>query len=332
VRILVTGGAGYIGSHTARHLHERGDDVVILDSLVTGHRGAVGDLPLVVGDIRDADLVESTVRQHAIEAVVHFAALKSVEASVYDPFGYFDVNVVGTMALARAAIDGGVRRLVFSSSCAVYGRPDTLPVDERGRLAPENPYGETKLAAERLLLSLEAATGLRTIALRYFNAAGAADDGSTGEDWSGAVNLIPSVLRVAAGRAAAVNVYGTDFPTPDGTAVRDYVHVLDLAEAHARALDHLAGGGGSNAVNIGTGRGASVREVIAAAEAVVGSPIPVVEAARRPGDPPAVWADARLASELLGWTSRRDLGAILRSAWGWHQGHPDGYAPVPAGA
>lgn len=332
MRILVTGGAGYIGSHTARHLRDRGDDVVVLDSLVTGHRAAVGDVPLIVGDIRDADLVEATVRDHRIEAVVHFAALKSVEASVYDPFGYFDVNVAGTMTLARGAIAGGVDRLVFSSSCAVYGRPDTLPVDESGRLAPENPYGETKLAAERLLASVEAATGMRTIALRYFNAAGAADDGSTGEDWAGAVNLIPSVLRVAAGREAAVHVFGTDFPTPDGTAIRDYVHVLDLAEAHARALDHLAGGGGSRAINIGTGDGSSVREVIAAAEAVVGRPIPVVEAARRAGDPPAVWADARLASELLGWTSRRDLEAILRSAWGWHQGHPDGYAPVGAGA
>ncbi len=332
MRILVTGGAGYIGSHTARHLEERGDEVVVLDSLVTGHRAAVGHLPLVVGDIRDADLVESTVRDRRIEAIVHFAALKSVEASVYDPFGYFDVNVAGTMSLARAAISGGADRLVFSSSCAVYGRPDRLPIDEGGGLAPENPYGETKLAAERLLHSLEAATGLRTIALRYFNAAGAADDGSTGEDWSGAVNLIPSVLRVAAGRDAAVHIFGTDFPTPDGTAIRDYVHVLDLAEAHAQALDHLAGGGAAAAINIGTGRGSSVREVIAAAEAVVGHAIPVVETGRRVGDPPAVWADARLASELLGWTARRDLGSILASAWRWHEAHPDGYAPVGAGA
>jgi UDP-glucose 4-epimerase len=332
VRILVTGGAGYIGSHTARHLARRGDDVVVLDSLLTGHRAAVGDLPLVVGDIRDAELVESTVRDHGIEAVVHFAGLKSVEASVRDPFGYFDVNVGGTMTLARAAIAGGVRSFVFSSSCAVYGQPDRLPIDEQGGFAPENPYGETKLAAERLLRSLEAGTRLRTVALRYFNAAGAADDGSTGEDWSGAVNLIPSVLRVAAGQEAAVRIFGTDFATPDGSAIRDYVHVLDLAEAHARALDHLAGGGDSVAVNIGTGRGSSVKEVIAAAVSVVGHPIPVVEAGRRPGDPPAVWADARLASELLGWTAQRDLGAILESAWGWHQSHPRGYEPVGARA
>lgn len=330
MRILVTGGAGYIGSHTARHLHARGDDVVVLDSLVTGHPAAVGELPLIVGDIRDGGLVESSVREHGIEAVVHFAALKSVEASVRDPFGYFDVNVGGTMTLARAAIAGGVKNLVFSSSCAVYGRPDRLPVDERGELAPENPYGETKLAAERLLRSLEAATGLRTVALRYFNAAGAADDGSTGEDWSGAVNLVPSVLRVAAGQAAALRIFGTDFPTPDGTAIRDYVHVLDLAEAHARAIDHLAARGGSITVNIGTGRGSSVREVIGAAAAVVGRPIPVIEAGRRPGDPPAVWADSRLASDLLGWTACRDLHAILESAWRWHQRHPRGYAPVGA--
>lgn len=331
MRILVTGGAGYIGSHTARHLAARGDDVVILDSLLSGHRGAVGDLPLIVGDIRDADLVESTVRDHRIESVVHFAGLKSVEASVSDPFGYFEVNVGGTMTLARAAITGGVRSFVFSSSCAVYGQPDRLPIDEKGALTPENPYGETKLATERLLRSLEAATGLRTVALRYFNAAGAADDGSTGEDWAGAVNLIPSVLRAAAGNEAFVRIFGTDFDTPDGTAIRDYVHVLDLAAAHARALDHLAGGGGSVAVNIGTGRGSSVREVITAAESVVGHPIAVLEEARRPGDPPAVWADARFASELLGWTAQRDLGAILESAWGWHSSHPRGYGPAGAG-
>jgi UDP-glucose-4-epimerase GalE len=332
VRILVTGGAGYIGSHTAHHLQARGDDVVVFDSLVTGHPAAVGGLPLIVGDIRDAGLVESSLREHGIEAVVHFAALKSVEASVCDPFGYFDVNVGGTMTLARAAIAAGVRQLVFSSSCAVYGQPDRLPVDEQGALAPENPYGETKLAAERLLRSLETATGLRTVSLRYFNAAGAADDGSTGEDWLGATNLIPCVLRVAARQDAMLRVFGTDFPTPDGTAIRDYVHVLDLAAAHARALDHLASGGRSIAVNIGTGRGSSVRDVIAAAETVVGRPIPVIEAGRRQGDPPAVWADSGLASELLGWTARRDLRAIVESAWAWHQSHPRGYASVESDA
>ena len=331
MRILVTGGAGYIGSHTAHLLRARGDEVVVLDSLVSGHRAAVGTSSLVVGDIRDGALVESIVRERRIEAVVHFAALKSVEASVSDPFGYYDVNVAGTMALALAAVAGGVDRFVFSSSCAVYGQPDRLPVDEAARIAPENPYGVTKLVAEHLLGTLEAATGLRTVALRYFNAAGAADDGTTGEDWSGAVNLIPSVLRVAAGRAPAVHVFGTDFPTPDGTAIRDYVHVLDLAEAHARALDHLSRGGASGAINIGTGRGSSVREVLAAAETAVGHPIPVVEAGRRVGDPPAVWADTRLATQRLGWTARHDLPAMLATAWRWHQAHPEGYAEAGAG-
>ncbi len=332
MRVLVTGGAGYIGSHTARHLRARGDDVVVLDSLATGHRAAVGDLPIVVGDIRDIELVESIVRERQIEAVVHFAALKSVEASVHDPFGYFDVNVAGTMALARAAIAGGVERFVFSSSCAIYGEPDRLPVDERCRVAPENPYGHTKLAAEGLLTSLEAASGMRTVALRYFNAAGASEDGSTGEDWSGAVNLVPSVLRVAAAREPVVRIFGTDFPTPDGTAIRDYVHVLDLAEAHARALDHLSAGGPSVTLNIGTGRGSSVREVIAAAEAIVGHRIPVVEAGRRAGDPPAVWADSRLAADIMGWTPRRDLKAMLETAWRWHQAHPEGHVRMRAGA
>ena len=331
MRVLVTGGAGYIGSHTAHLLRARGDDVVVLDSLATGHRAAVGDLPLVVGDIRDEALVASVVRERAIEAVIHFAALKSVEASVGDPFGYFDVNVTGTMTLARAAVAGGVDRMVFSSSCAVYGQPDRLPIDERCRVAPENPYGHTKLAAEGLLASLEAATGLRTVALRYFNAAGASQDGSSGEDWSGAVNLIPSVLRVAAGREAVVRVFGTDFPTPDGTAVRDDVHVSDLADAHARALDHLAAGGPSITVNVGTGRGWSVREVITAAEAVVGHPIPTVDAGRRPGDPPAVWADASRASETLGWTARQQLPAMLETAWRWHRSHPEGYVGMRAG-
>lgn len=331
MRILVTGGAGYIGSRTARLLHERGDAVVVIDSLVSGHPAAVDGIPLVVGDIRDVDLVESVVRAHRIEAVVHFAALKSVEASVHDPFGYYDVNVAGTMGLARAALAGGVDRLVFSSSCAVYGRPTSLPVDEDAVPTPENPYGETKLAAEGLLRSLAAGTGLRTVSLRYFNAAGAAEDGSHGEDWAGAVNLVPSVLRVAAGREPAVTIFGTDFPTADGTAIRDYVHVLDLAEAHARALDHLDDGGDALAVNIGTGRGSSVREVIAAAAAVVGHPIPVVEAGRRAGDPPAVWADTSRATDVLGWTARRDLRDMLATAWHWHQRHPDGYAPVGAG-
>lgn len=306
--------------------------MVVLDSLTSGHPAAVDGLPLVVGDIRDADLVESVVRAHRIEAVVHFAALKSVEASVLDPFAYFDVNVAGTMALARAALAGGVDRLVFSSSCAVYGRPADLPVGEDTPPAPENPYGETKLAAEGLLHSLGPGTGLRTVSLRYFNAAGAADDGSQGEDWSGAVNLVPSVLRVAAGREREVTIFGTDFPTPDGTAIRDYVHVLDLAEAHARALDHLASGGASLAVNIGTGRGSSVREVIAAASSVVGHAIPVVEAGRRAGDPPAVWADTSRATSVLGWTASRDLRQMLESAWRWHQRHPDGYPAVMAGA
>ncbi len=332
MRVLITGGAGYIGSHTANYLHARGDEVVVFDSLATGHRAAVGDLPLVVGDIRDADLVEATVRDRGIEAVVHFAALKSVEASLVDPFGYFDVNVAGTIALARAAIQGGVRRFVFSSSCAVYGQPERLPVDEHGRLAPENPYGHTKVAAEGFLASLETATGSRTVALRYFNAAGAAEDGSTGEDWSGAVNLIPTVLRVAAGRGPAVHVFGTDFDTPDGTAIRDYVHVLDLAEAHALALDYLAAAEPSIALNVGTGQGSSVREVIATAEAVVGHGIPVVEGVRRQGDPPAVWADPRLASSVVGWAARRDLRSMLETAWSWHTGHPDGHAAVPARA
>ncbi|HET8786889.1 MAG TPA: UDP-glucose 4-epimerase GalE [Candidatus Limnocylindrales bacterium] len=326
MRILVTGGAGYIGSLTARHLASTGHDPVVLDDLRSGHRAAVGGLPLVVGDVRDVDLVASTIERHAIDAVIHFAALKSVEDSVKDPGGYFENNVGGTLSVLRAMVRMNVRRIVFSSSCAVYGMPDTLPVTEASPIRPMNPYGESKALAERMLPWFEAAEGIRFAALRYFNAAGAAEDGSVGEDWTQAQNLIPVVLRTAARRQPTVRIFGTDHPTPDGTAIRDYIHVLDLAEAHRCALEAIERGDTSLTVNVGTGVGVSVREVLDIARRVTGEAVPAEEAPRRVGDPPAVWADTTQAGELLGWRATRDLKDIIASAWLWHSRHPDGYA------
>jgi UDP-glucose 4-epimerase len=325
MRILVTGGAGYIGSATARRFADGGHDVVILDDLRRGHRAAVGELPLVIGDVRDSALVADTLRRERIDAVIHFAALKSVEESVADPARYFDNNLGGTNAVLAAMARTDVRRFVFSSSCAVYGPPDRLPVDETAATQPINPYGESKLLSERLIPWFDSAHGIRSAVLRYFNAAGAADGGAHGEDWTDAPNLVPVVLQVAAGRRPVVHVFGTDHPTPDGTAIRDYVHVLDLASAHMRALEVIDETDASLTVNVGTGAGASVSEVIEAARRITRHPIPAVAAPRRAGDPPAIWADTDKAAQILGWRAERSLEDILTSAWRWHTTHPDGY-------
>jgi UDP-glucose 4-epimerase len=330
MRILVTGGAGYIGSTTARHLAARGHDVVALDDLRNGHRGALGGLPLVIGDVRDAAFVGTVLRDERIDAVIHFAAIKSVEASVADPGAYFDNNVGGTLSVLRAMAEQDVRRFVFSSSCAVYGPPDVLPVSESAALQPANAYGESKLLSERMLPWFQATHGLRVAVLRYFNAAGAALDGTGGEDWSDAANLIPIVLQVAAGRRPEVTIHGTDLPTPDGSAVRDYVHVEDLAAAHLRALEVIASSDDPITVNVGTGRGVSVLEVLEVARRITGAPIPAVPGPPRPGDPPAVWADTRRAATDLGWRATHDLEAIIDSAWRWHLSHPDGHTVAAA--
>jgi len=331
MRVLVTGGAGYIGSHTVSRLLTDGHAVAVLDSLAHGHAAAVPGVPLHVGDVRDGSLVRDILRQHRADAVIHFAASKSVGESVADPGRYFDVNVTGSLALLRAMAEAGVGRLVLSSTCAVYGTPDELPVAESSPVRPENPYGESKFLMERMAAWFEGPYGIRTVALRYFNAAGAALDGSNGEDWRRAENLIPVVMKVAAGHSPAVDVFGTDYPTPDGTAIRDYVHVLDLADAHTLALQHLVDGGASATVNLGTGRGASVLEVVEAARAATGRPIETRARPRRPGDPSAIWADGRLARDLLGWEPRYDLDAIVASAWRWHASHPDGHGPSSVG-
>lgn len=325
LRVLVTGGAGYIGSHTVEVLRAGGHVPVVLDSLVSGHRAAVPGFPLVVGDVGDRDLLDRTLREHRIDLVVHFAALKSVEASQRDPLGYFRTNVASTIVLLEAMAAAGVTMLVYSSSCAIYGTPATLPVDETAPLCPENPYGETKAAVERILGWMDGRSPLRSMRLRYFNAAGAAADGANGEDPRGAQNLVPIVMAAALGRGP-VTINGTDYDTPDGTPVRDYIHVVDLARAHALAVEHLAGGGKPQALNLGTGRGASVRDIVRAVERVSGRPIETIEGPRRPGDPPAVLADPGRAEAVLGWRARHDLEDIVDSAWRWHERHPDGFA------
>ena len=316
--VLVTGGAGYIGSHTVGALRSRGVDVVVLDTLELGHAAAVADTPLVVGDVADAALVIDTIERHGVDAVVHFAAYKNAGESVQDPGRYFVNNVAGSARLLDACRRAGVDRLVFSSSCAVYGTPVTAHVSEDAPVRPESPYGESKAMVERMLSWMDRCHGLRSVSLRYFNAAGAAMDGSRGEDWSVTLNLVPVAMKALLGRRGPLQVFGTDYPTSDGTAVRDYIHVDDLADAHVRALDHLAAGGASAVVNLGTGTGSSVREVLTAAETAAGRPVPAVDAPRRAGDPVALWADATKARALLGWEARYGLDDIVASAWRWH--------------
>jgi UDP-glucose 4-epimerase len=321
--VLVTGGAGYIGSHTVRQLLARGQEVVVIDSLEFGHPEAVGDAPLVVGDIADPDLVTKTIDGYGVDSVVHFAAYKAAGESFQNPGRYFQNNVAGTARLLEAAYRGGVDRLVFSSSCAVYGTPDEVPVRESAAIRPESPYGESKALVERMLQWYDVCLGMRSVSLRYFNAAGAALDGSIGEDWSVTTNLVPVTMKALLGRRPPLQIFGTDYPTEDGTAIRDYIHVDDLADAHLRALDYLAAGGSAIAVNLGTGTGSSVRQVIAAAERAAGRPVPAEEAPRRAGDPVGLWADNTAARATLGWSPRYDLDDIVASAWRWHSSHPD---------
>jgi UDP-glucose 4-epimerase len=325
MRILVTGGAGYIGSHTTALLRERGDFVVVFDSLELGYRQAIGDAPMVVGNTRDGGLIKQVIGDHKLEAVVHFAAYKAAGESMTNPAKYFDNNVQGSLQLIEAACQAGVRQFVFSSTAAVYGAPKTLPVRESAELHPENPYGESKLIVERMLKWYDTCRGLRSVILRYFNAAGAALDGENGEDPRYVQNLIPVVMNVATGRTPSLRVFGTDYPTPDGTGIRDYIHVLDLAEAHACALDFLAAGKASDVFNIGTGQGASVLEVLNHSRRISGVDIAADFVARRPGDPPAVFADNHKAHELLGWKPRYGLDEIIKTAWRWHHRHPDGF-------
>jgi UDP-glucose 4-epimerase len=323
--VLVTGWAGYIGSHTVRALRRDGHDVVVMDDLSRGHPAAVVDAPLVEGSIQDGALVADVIGRYDVDALIHFAARKSVGESVADPGRYFDENVGGTAALLRTGAAAGVRHVVFSSSAAVYGTPEHVPIREDHPLRPESPYGESKVLVERMLPWFEHAHGVTSVSLRYFNAAGASSDGRVGEDFTFTTNLVPLVMKAALGRSGPLSVFGTDYPTRDGTCVRDYVHVEDLADAHVLALQHLQGGGTSAVVNLGTGIGATVREVLEAARRASGIDIPAVEVACGPGDPAELVADTALARAILGWEPTRQLDDIVASAWAWHSAHPDGF-------
>jgi len=324
--ILVTGGAGYIGSVTVEFLRSRGEQVVVVDNLVRGHRRALNaDVPFYQGDIADRDLLVRIVREHELESCVHFAGLIEVGESVADPAKYFEANVGQGIALINSLVQLGVRRVVFSSTCATYGEPDIVPIHEGCRQWPKSPYGWSKLFMERVLDSYDAAYQLRFVALRYFNAAGATRD--CGEDHEPESHLIPNVLSAASGQLGSVTIFGNNYPTPDGTAVRDYIHVIDLAEAHALALYYLRRGERSEFLNLGTGNGISVREVIECARQVTGRTIPVVIGQRRPGDHARLVADASRAKAVLGWTpTQSDLHSIVRDAWEWRLRFPGGYS------
>ncbi|HUJ50464.1 MAG TPA: UDP-glucose 4-epimerase GalE [Bryobacteraceae bacterium] len=317
--ILVTGGAGYIGSHAAKTLAQAGLQPVVLDNLQRGHREAVQWGPLIEADTADQSALERIFREHAIEAVMHFAAFAYVGESMRDPALYFRNNVANTLTLLEAMRNCGVRTMVFSSTCATYGNPQRVPISEDHPQHPVNPYGESKLMVERLLHWFGCIHGLRWTALRYFNAAGADPDGQLGERHDPETHLIPLAISAAMGRIEALDIYGTDYDTPDGTAIRDYLHVTDLGEAHVAALRYLGDGGESTAFNLGTGRGHSVREVVAMVERVSGRRVPVREVGRRAGDPPCLVADAGKSAERMKWhPAHSSLEEIVQTAWNWH--------------
>ncbi len=325
MRILVTGGAGYIGSHAVKLFLARGHDVWVYDNLSMGHRAAVPAERLVVADLSEAQRLDHALVLHRIEAVVHFAAFAFVGESVTQPAKYYHNNLVNTLNLLDALRRHRIGRFVFSSTCATYGVPEKVPITEDEKQRPINPYGHTKLAVEFALADYARAYDWGCAALRYFNAAGAAADGSIGEDHDPETHLIPIVLQAVLGQRPAVEVFGTDYPTPDGTCIRDYIHVDDLAEAHLLALEALAPRK-QLLYNLGTGRGYSVREVIRAAEEVTGKKVPVKEGPRRPGDPPALVAAAEKVQRELGWKPRyTDIRSIIETAWNWHRAHPKGY-------
>ena len=322
---LVTGGAGYIGSVMVEQLVEAGEQVVVLDDASRGHAGALDEgVPYYDGRVGDRELVASICREHEVDACVHFAALAYVGESVTEPKLYFQNNVAEGLGLLDGLLAAGVKRFVFSSTCATYGEPVRVPIDESHPQAPVNPYGWSKLFMEKILSSYDAAYDLRFVALRYFNAAGATK--RKGEHHDPETHLIPNVLAAAAGRRPYVSVFGDSYPTPDGTCVRDYIHVTDLCTAHTLALAHLRRGGGSEFINLGNGHGYSVMEVIETTRRVTGRDIEVRIEPARPGDPARLVADATKAREVLGWkTQYPELEAIVRTAWEWHEAHPEGY-------
>ena len=327
MRLLVLGGAGYIGSHTALELIKKGHEVVVVDNLVTGYVKAVPEkATFYQGDIRDFDFLDDLFKKEKIDAVIHFAAFSLVGESVTNPLKYYDNNLYGTKVLLDAMIKNDIKKIVFSSTAATYGEPENIPILETDRTCPTNPYGETKLAMEKMFHWASKAHGLSYVSLRYFNACGADASGQIGEAHNPESHLIPLVLQVPNGKRESVSIYGTDYDTPDGTCIRDYIHVTDLAQAHILAVEYLANGGESDIFNLGNGVGYSVREVIETARSVTGHPIPATEVPRRAGDPARLVASGEKAKKILGWEPKiKKLDEIIASAWKWHKAHPEGY-------
>ena len=327
MRLLVLGGAGYIGSHTALELIKKGHEVIVVDNLVTGYEKAIPDKAVFYqGDIRNFDFLDNLFKKEKIDAVIHFAAYSLVGESVTNPLKYYDNNLYGTKVLLEAMIKNNVNKIVFSSTAATYGEPENIPILESDRTCPTNPYGETKLAMEKMFHWASKAHGLSYVSLRYFNACGADATGQIGEAHNPESHLIPLVLQVPNGKRESVSIYGTDYDTPDGTCIRDYIHVTDLAQAHILAVEYLANGGESDIFNLGNGIGYSVREVIETARSVTGHPIPATEVPRRAGDPARLVASGEKAKKILGWEPKiKKLDEIIASAWKWHKAHPEGY-------
>lgn len=325
--ILVLGGAGYIGSHTVYELIDAGRDVVVADNLLTGFRAAVHPKARFYQlDIRDRSALDELFTKEKIEGVIHFAASSQVGESMSDPLKYYDNNLHGTMVLLQAMVAHGVDKIVFSSTAATYGEPERVPILETDRTDPTNCYGETKLAMEHMMRWVSRAHGLKYVALRYFNACGAHPSGTIGEAHNPETHLIPLILQVPNGQREKISIFGDDYPTKDGTCIRDYIHVSDLAQAHILALDHLLQGGESDVFNLGNGVGFTVKEVIDVARAVTGHPIPAETCPRRAGDPAQLIASSKKAVEQLGWKPKyNDLNTIIASAWKWHRAHPRGY-------
>ena len=325
--ILVCGGAGYIGSHAVHVLVEKGEQVVIVDNLQTGHRGALNPAAkFYEGDIRDASVLDKIFTENKIEAVIHFAANSLVGESMEKPLLYFNNNVYGMQVLLEAMVRHGVDKIVFSSTAATYGEPKRVPIHEDDETCPTNTYGETKLTMEKMMKWVSRANGVRYVSLRYFNAAGALPDGSIGEDHKTETHLIPLILQVPTGRRDHITVFGDDYPTPDGTCLRDYIHVVDLADAHVLALEYLRKGSASDIFNLGNGQGFSVKEMIAAAEKATGRSIKVEIGARRAGDPAQLIASSEKARAVLGWKPQfTDVEQVIGTAWKWHESHPHGY-------
>lgn len=325
--VLVCGGAGYIGSHTVHALIGKGEQVVIADNLQTGHRGALHpQARFYEGDIRDAVLLDQIFSENEIDAVIHFAANSLVGESMEKPLLYFNNNVYGMQVLLEAMVRHGIGKIVFSSTAAVYGEPKRVPIREEDETNPTNTYGETKLTMEKMMKWVNRANGIRYVSLRYFNAAGALPDGSIGEDHAAETHLIPLILQVPNGKRDHITVFGDDYPTPDGTCLRDYIHVVDLADAHVLALSYLRKGGASDVFNLGNGQGFSVREMIAAAEKATGRAIKAEIGARRAGDPAQLVASSEKARAVLGWNPvYTDVEQVIGTAWKWHESHPNGY-------